>query len=145
MIPLGLKPFLPHILAVAAILGVVWYLDHRGYERAKASLAAQAARIEAKVRSDLRRSEQRLAGRIDALDREVAGQVAGIDALHRTVIQPTITKELTRETRYSDPAAGISDGLRAEVNRALAAVACAPAADGGIVCALPDAEPARVE
>lgn len=137
------RPFLPHILAVAAILGVVWWLDHRGYSRAQADMAAQAARIENAVRSDLRRTEQRLAEKMDANDRAVASQVAGIDAIHRTIIQPTVTRELAREVRYSDPAAGISDGLRAEINRALAAVACAPTSDGGISCALPAAERAR--
>lgn len=140
-----LRPLLPHIAAAAAVLGLVWWLDHRGYQRARADIAADAARIESRIRSDLRRSEQRLTDRLAAIDGNVAARIADVDTLHRTVIQPTVVKELTRETRYSDPAAGISDSLRAEINRALAAVACAPAADGGIVCALPAASAPRVE
>lgn len=136
------RPFLPHIAALAALLAAIWYLDHRGYERARRDAAADAALMENKVRSQLRQTERRLAGRIDAIDRGVADQIAGIDATHRTVIQPTIMKELSRETRYGDPAAGISDGLRTEVNRALQTVACSPTPAGGIVCALPDASPA---
>ncbi len=140
-----LRPFLPHIAALAAILGLLWWLDHRGYQRARSEMAAEAVRIESRLRADLSQSERRLTERLAAIDRGVATRIAGLDRIHRTVIQPTLVKELARETRYSDPALGISDSLRAEVNRALAAVACAPAADGGIVCALPDAEPARVE
>ena len=140
-----IRPLLPHIAAVTAILGVLWWLDHRGYERARADMAGQAARLESRLRVELRESERRLGDRMVAIDRDVSARIAGIDQMHRTVIQPTLVKELNRETRYFDPDRGISDSLRAEVNRALAAVACAPAADGGIVCALPDAGPARVE
>lgn len=140
-----LRPLLPHIAAVTAILGFLWWLDHRGYERARADMAGEAARIEGRLRIDLRESERRLGDRMMAIDRDVSARIAGIDRMHRTVIQPTLVKELTRETHYSDPDRGISDSLRAEINRALAAVACAPAPDGGIVCALPHAGPARDE
>lgn len=140
-----LRPLLPHIAAVTAIVALFWWLDHRGYERARADMASDAARIENRLRIDLRESERRLGDRMMAIDRDMSARIASLDQIHRTIIQPTLLKELTRETRYSDPASGISDGLRAEVNRALAAVACAPAPDGGIVCALPDAGSARDE
>ncbi len=142
MMPGWLRPFLPHIAAVAAILSVMWWLDHRGYSRAKEDMAAQAARIENRVRAELRAAETRLTDQMAANDRAVAGQIAAIDAVHRTVIQPTIMRELTREKRFTDPASGIPDSVRGEVNRAIAAVACTATADGGISCPLPAAAPA---
>lgn len=140
-----LRPLLPHAVALAAILALLWWLDHRGYQRARTEMAAEAAHVESRLRADLRQSERQLGERIAAIDRHMATRSAALDSLHRTIIAPTVTKELARETRYSDPALGISDGLRAEINRALAAVACTAAADGDIVCTLPNAGTAGVE
>lgn len=140
-----LRPLLPHIAALAAVVAVIMWLDHRGYRRARTEMAAASVRAEARIRTDLRQSEQRTAERLAEVERAAVDRIAGLDQIHRTVIQPTVIRELSHETRYSDPASGISDGLRAEVNRALAAVACSPAADGGIVCTLSDARSARDE
>lgn len=138
-----LRPFLPHIAAVAAIVGVVWYLDHRGYERARKDAEQERVVTALMLTRATRDVEKRLADRMDANARQTAGQIGAIEAVHRTVIQPTITKELTRETRFTDPALGIPDSVRREVNRAIAAVACTATPDGGISCPLPDASPAR--
>lgn len=129
----------PHALVIAAILCAVLWIDRNAAERTRGEMEAARARIEASVRSDLRRSEQRLAMTMGAL----AGQVRALDdALaerSRTDLRPALIRELTRETRLSDPALGLSDGVREQLNRAIPPVACAARADGGIRCALPDA------
>jgi hypothetical protein len=134
--------FLPHLAMALALLGAIWWLDHQGYERARREAEARDLKLRTELQADLRQVEQALSRQFAAIDAATARTHAGI-AQTRTVLQPTLVKELTRETRYADPDAGISDGLRAAIDRARAAVACAPAPDGGIVCTLPAAEPAQ--
>lgn len=133
-----LLPFLPHALVVALIAGLIWWIDDNAADRTRDQIAAQAAQAEIRLRADLRTFEGRLGDKIALNGAQVSGQISDLGALHRTIIQPTLIKELSRETRMSDPAAGITDGVRKELNRALAAVACAPRPDGGIRCTLPE-------
>jgi hypothetical protein len=131
--------FLPMALA---LLGAIWWLDHQGYERARRETEARDLKLRTELQANLRQVEQALSGQLAAFDAATARTHAGI-ARTRTILQPTLMKELTRETRYADPDAGISDGLRAAIDRARGAVACASAPDGGIVCTLPAAEAAQ--
>lgn len=136
------RPFAPHA-AMALLLGLaVWLIHHDGAVRARRDAERRQAALTARMQSELRRSEVRLALRLNAIDSTLGGQRAAI-AQTRTVIQPALVKELTRETRYADPAAGISDELRSAIDRARAAVTCASAADGGILCTVPAASPAE--
>jgi len=137
--------FLPHIAIVLAVLAGVAWIDHNAAARTRDQIESASIKIENKVRSDLRQSEQRLAGGIGGVDKTVRDQVGSIGAVHTTIIQPTLTKELSRETRFSDPNVGISDGVREQVNRSLATVSCTPRPDGGIVCTLPDSRPVAVQ
>jgi hypothetical protein len=148
MLGLVIPAWLPRLLpwaggcaAVLVILGAVWWIHHDGYQQATRDAEARDLKLRTELQADLRGVEQALSKRLAAIDAVTAETQAGI-AQARTIIQPTILKELTRETRYSDPAAGISGGLRAAVDRARAAVACTTSPDGGSVCALPAAEAA---
>lgn len=137
-----LRPFLPHI-AIAGLLGlVVWWIDHQGYQRARDDADRRAAKLENVLRSDLRQSEARLAGTIMETAGKTRATIDAIDLRSTTIIKPTITKEIAREARLSDPALGLSDGLRAAVNRALPPVTCGAPAPGRLECSLPDAVPA---
>jgi hypothetical protein len=133
---------LPHLAIALALLGAIWWLDHQGYERARREAEARDLKLRTELQVDLRQVEQALSGQLAAIDAVTARTSTGI-AQTRTILQPTLMKELTREARYADPDAGISDGLRAAIDRARGAVACAPAPDGGIVCTLPAPEPAQ--
>lgn len=110
--------FWPHLLAATAIISAILYLEHRGYERARADQAALEARIGA-----------RIALAVEDIDKRTAERIAGIDTTQRTVVQPVITREIMSAPRLSDPAAGITDELRGALNRARAA--SAPAGAGG--------------
>lgn len=142
MMPAWLLRALPHIGLAAALIGAVWWIDHQGYERATRDAERHDLKLRTQLQSDLRALEAALSGKLAAIDAETATTRAAIQQT-RHIVQPAIVKELTRETRYSDPAAGISDGLRAAIDRARAAVACAAAPDGAIVCALPAAQSAQ--
>lgn len=137
-----LTPFLPHIGAALAILGAIWWIDHQGYQRATRDAELRDAKLRSALQADLRAVEQGLTQKLAAIDAGTARTRAGIEAT-RNVVQPAIMREMTREIRFSDPAAGISDGLRAAIDRARAAVACTATPDGGIVCALPATPPAQ--
>ena len=133
-----LRLIAPHIAVVAAIAAIIWWIDDNAADRTREQLAAASAASEIRLRADLRQSEQRLAETLHGIDRSVTDQLAAID-LVGTVIQPTVTREIIRDPRLSDPDAGLTAGLLAAVNRARAAGACSATADGGIECALPAA------
>jgi hypothetical protein len=115
-----IKPLLPHIAIAAALGFAVWYLDHKGYQRAKED--AERAKMEnALIVADIvMQSERRMAGKVNAAATVTTDAIAAINATNQTIIQPTLVKELQRETRFTDPATGISIGLRDAINAARA-------------------------
>ena len=128
--------FLPTILAVAAILGGMAWIDHRGYQRARNDAEADA-KFERTVTALLieraaRRQEQRLVARIAAIDTALAERLGSIETTRRTNVQPVIAKELARDPSLSEPDRAMSDCLRDAVNAAIsetAGPAAAPRAD----------------
>lgn len=135
--PAILLRLLPHALAVAAILGGLWYIDLRGYQRAQADAARERLITALMLTRAVRQTEAQLGERLAVIASTVDVQIAGIEQLNRTDIRPTIVKELSREIRFTDPAAGIPDSVREAINRGIAASTCAATADGGIRCPLP--------
>lgn len=129
----------PHLLAVAAVIGAVWYIDQRGYDRAQKEGQLQRAEAAATFNVLLRRSEGRLATIVTTNDRVLAEGIATVRTYHRTVLQPVIEKEIADDPFLARPYARMSDGLWRSLNAALASSACARRADGGIECALPHA------
>jgi hypothetical protein len=134
--PLGLLRFLPQIGIALAIIGSVWWIDHRGYARAVADRDARDAALLDRMRSDLRQSEQRIALRIDEIADDYEARRA---ALARTgaLLRPIVIGETEYAPRLADPSAGLTPGLLDAVNRARATGPCAAAATGLIACALP--------
>lgn len=112
--------FLPHALVIAAVLGFIAYVDHRGYERAQADNKAAEERIVRKVGEA-----------VDDIDRKTADRLADIRATER-VLQPIISKEIASDPRYSDPACALTPGMFDAISRARA-LSGAPGADGGSV------------
>ena len=131
-----LRRIWPHMLALCAVIGCLWWIDRNAARRTRAQIEAAQARLESRLRADLRQSEQRLTVSIDALAADYARSQVAI-ARTRAIIQPILTTEIAREPRLSDPAAGLTPGLLAAINRARATGACAATAAGGIRCALP--------
>lgn len=129
--------FLPHIAIVIAVLTGVWYLQHIGYERAQRDRDAADAKMLAAVQQSIIASERRSAERENG-----RGVMLGkrLDAIAQSAAtgRERIIKEMTHETRFIDPALGIPLSVRDEINRALAASACAARPDGSIVCAVRD-------
>ena len=150
--PVWLIKALPYIGAVVLVGGAVWYIDHRGYERADAEAAARATELELNrtqmkldLQTMLNESEGRMASKIMESDGRLALKLNDIDQVNRTVIQPTLTREIRNEVRLSDPNAGITDGVREALNtaRSVSERPC-PAGSNAVACfSLSEAEPPR--
>lgn len=151
--PLWLIRLLPYGAAALAILAAVWYIDHRGYKRAEAQATlekslARTAKLEADQRQVAltQQFETKLRDMAAAFDRRLGQQLADLDVQNRTIIQPTLIKEIQNDPRQSDPNDGITDGMLRVVNQARAFSwpdgACATNADGSATCKLPAARPA---
>lgn len=129
----------PHLLAVAAVIGAIWYIDQRGYTRAQKDGQLQRAEAAATFNILLRRSEGRLATIVTSNDRTLADKIAAVRTYHQTIIQPALEKEIARDSLLARPDARLSDGVLRELNAARAGSACSRRFDGGIDCALPAA------
>lgn len=137
-----LARFAPHLAVIAAIAGIIWWIDDRAADRTRGEIAAANAATAIRMQSELRQSEQRIANAVHTITGNVASQIARIDT-SRTIIQPTITREIALDPRYTDPAAGLSDGLLKAINDARSSFSCTATAHGGIECTLPATEPDR--
>jgi len=136
--PLWFLRLLPSALTGAALVAAFWWIDYRGYARAMADRDTRDAAMLSKMQLAVRESEGRLAREIAAIDATYDRQRSALSRQHAT-LQPHIAKEIARETRLADPALGLTPGLLDTINLARATGACATAASGRIVCALPPA------
>lgn len=132
-----LLPFLPYVAVVGFVLGGIWYIDHKGYQRAQKDAEFErmvTAILIDKYVSDL---ETNLRDTISGIDRNLADRIANIDLINRTIIQPTIEKEIRNDPRFSDPNLGITSVMRDALNRAIKQSTCPAAANGGDCVSLP--------
>lgn len=111
---------------LAALAFGVWYIDHRGYERAEAYYKKEEAAAQARAVALARQLEQAMTTKLNELDTRTAERLSAIDIEERTVVMPTITREIRNDPRLSDPARGVSDGVRNALNSARSASARPP-------------------
>lgn len=136
-----LKPFLPYILAALALVVAVWYIDKQGYKRAKQEAEFQNAVTAIIIAKNMRKLEDALSANMTDLDKGLSDKINSIELLNKTVIQPTIVKELANDPRYLNPDAGISISLLDALNSARTASACTARPNGGVECSLPAVGP----
>jgi hypothetical protein len=102
----------PYLAGAAAIIGALFWIDARGYQRAKDDRAKADAALVAKIATEVAK-----------IDTNLSQRIATIDTTERTVVQPTLIREIASAPRYRDPACNLTDdGLRA-INTARAATA----------------------
>lgn len=111
------------ISILAALAFGVWYIDHRGYERAEDHYKKQEAQAQIRAEALARQIEQTLTTKLGELDTRTAERLSQIDVEQRTVVMPTLTREIRNDPRLSDPANRLSDGVFNAVNSARAASA----------------------
>lgn len=149
-LPIWALKVLPYVGAVVLVGGAVYYIDHRGYKRAEAEATARENErlllvkdIELKIQESIHQSELRMQGQLIALDAQLSEKIAAIETINRTIVQPTLVKEIASDPRFSDPSLGITDGMHGAINRArsLSQRPCAPGADARNCFSLPTPEP----
>ena len=112
--------WMPIVLGLL-VLGAIWKIDQNGYNRAKdlaekAELERQASerRINAKI-------EAKAAEIVAGIDAQVSDRLGEIDVQERTIVMPTIQREIRSDPRFSNPDAGITVGMFDAINSALSA------------------------
>ena len=134
--PTALLRLLPHAGLALALIGAIWWIDHRAYARAMGDRDAHDARMLSEIHTALRISEQRLGTSIANIAGDYEARRVALSRAAAT-LQPTLIKEAAHDTRLFDPASGLSPGLLDAINRARATGSCTAATAGRIDCALP--------
>lgn len=125
----------PAFAAVAVIGGGMWYLDHRGYERATADAAARETKDALDAEQRTRRIEKALGDGLTGIDSKLGARFDNLRVLRQTIVQP-MQKEIIREARYSSPDCALTDGVFGKINAARSASAIT-GPDGSVTVALP--------
>jgi hypothetical protein len=105
--------------AIAIAIGLAaWFLDHRGYERAK-----EQDRLHELERQELARAivgaiDKQLDTKLAAIGADTNGKIQTIDTEGRTFVQPIITREILRDRNLADPNRCLSPGLLSAINAA---------------------------
>lgn len=130
----------PAFAAVAIIGGGMWYLDHRGYQRATADANARETREKLAAIEQTRKVEKALGEFQTKIDGNLGTRLDALQVLRQTIIQP-MQKEIIREARYSSPDCALTDGVFRRINEARAAGSVA-GPDGSVTVPLPGPAPA---
>jgi hypothetical protein len=115
----------PYVGAILLVGAAIAYIDHRGFKRAEAEATAREAERK-RLLSEFNRMidwkvdgiERSMQDSINQSDRKVVNALSGLDITNKTIIQPTLMKEIQSETRFTDPAAGLTVGMQESLNRA---------------------------
>ncbi len=139
--PAILFRILPYFAGVSLILGAIWYLDHKGYQRAQKDAKFERMATAMLIDRYVSGLEERLRDTIASIDRNLAAKIDDIELVQRTIIQPTIEKEIRNDPRFSDNSLGLTDGMRDAINRARSQSAGPASLTGGDCVTLPAPTP----
>lgn len=123
--PIWLIRLLPYGAAALALIAAVWYIDHRGFKRAEHQAEErekdrqlQLAATAILINKALDNTQGQMQEIVNSSDRSLADTLRGIDMVNRTIIQPTLVKEIASDPRFTDPAVGITRGMFDSINAA---------------------------
>jgi hypothetical protein len=103
---------------LAAIVGGLWYVDHRGFERAKAEDLARANERALITQAVVSKVDGDLAGKLNAIGGQLGIKIDTLDREGKTVVQPIITRELAADPRLAAPGSCLTPGLLDAINAA---------------------------
>lgn len=124
---------------VLALIAALYGVYQKGHRAGEDETKAATAELQSIVNREVRASERRMADLINQRDVKLAQKIDEIDVTNQTVVQPRLEREIRSEIRFSDPASGITDGMREALNSARR-LSCTPAPDGAVTCPLSPAE-----
>jgi len=123
--PLWIIKLLPYGAAVAALLFAVGYLDHKGYERAKqqdtaiqAKLDLQETKRDLQLNGEVEDVQRTLTEGMNKIGEGLGNRIDSIEATNKTIIQPTIMKEIAGDAHLTSADCALPDGLWGSVNAA---------------------------
>lgn len=128
-------PFVPFVALAALLMGAVWFLDHRGYERAERDAERRWQEQIAIAAADARRRERETASAINKIDKNTSERLKNLQVKRQTIVQ-NITQELANDPRYYNREFALSDRVQHYINSARAESSVA-AASGKSVVELP--------
>lgn len=143
--PAILLRFLPHIAIVLAVLGGVAWIDHKGYQRAKKDAEFERMVQAHQIQIAVNRINTKTADTIALADLNATSTVREVQTFNRTVVQPTLIREIQNAPQLADPDRGITDGLLKLINSALDLGPDTATASGSVSIALPESGPAPDE
>lgn len=111
------RPFLPHLVIAAGLLFGIWYIQDQGYRRAQREYERRELTQAILVLRAEKRLEAKLQQAIGAIGIDVDTRLTELGAA-RASVQTILQREIIREPRFSDPAAGITPGMLDALNRA---------------------------
>jgi hypothetical protein len=121
--PLWVIKYAPYgILAVLLVVGL-WFVDHNGYKRAQTQDQLQTERdnnLRLQVKNWMQQQvsifEREMQIKVNESDQKLAERIDAINVEERTIVQPTIQREIRNDPRLSDPNLGLSDSLWGALN-----------------------------
>jgi len=135
------------LLFIGTILGGVWFIYDKGADAAEAKAEARQAKADIAHAKAVNEALDRLQTDLDAkLGKGFAtvnSRLGQIDVTERTIIRPTLIKEIQNDAQLSDPNFALSDGVRRAINAARIESACPERATGGDCGTLSRAPAAR--
>lgn len=106
------------LVILAALIGAVLFIDHRGYARAQAEDKARELERAELTAAAVGAIDKELDQRLAKISADLGGRIDTIDKEGKTIVQPIITSELVRDPRLARPDSCLSPGLLAAVNAA---------------------------
>ena len=120
-----LLKLLPYGAAALALGFAVWFIDHRGYERAEAQnkaieqkLDLQAAKTDLTLNGEVEDVQNTLTTGMNKLGGDLGNRIDNIETTNKTIIQPTITKEIAGAPILTSTTCALPDGLWGSINQA---------------------------
>jgi hypothetical protein len=134
--------YMPHALIVLAVLAGVWWIHSSGYDAAMRDRDVRDAQMAKHIDEKVQGAVENMTAQISNIEMQTVTKLERTHEVQRTIVQPQIQKEIVRETRFTDPAAGLSDGLCEAINRARSESHSAPGSTAVACVTLSPASPA---
>lgn len=112
-------PFVPFVALAALLMGAVWFLDHRGYERAERDAERRWQEQIAIAAADTRRREREITSAVNTIDKNTGERLKNLQVKRQTIVQ-NITQELANDPRFYSREFSLSERVQHYINSARA-------------------------
>ena len=128
--PVWLARYLPHLLVVGAVIGAIWFIDHRGYQRAQKDAQFERLVTARLIDRRIAQLENEPAQQLHELDGALVAELGNIETVRRTVVQPAIEEAIRNDPSLGDPDRAVDRSVLDALNTAIEQSACPGRAAG---------------